>query len=121
MRFPSAETEGDSKVVEPTPIVRRVPSFVSIITSMVLLPVRTTTATCRLSGNQLGAVNTPPPVWSSRGEPEGYGTIITGPMLSTARFEPAGEKPSPPFVGPCHNSFVSPPFRDPTHNLRPRS
>src|SRR5580704_2879603 len=117
MRFPSAETDGDSKLTEPTPIVRRVPFVVSIITSMVLLPVRTTTATCRLSGNQLGAVCTGPPAWRSRGEPEGYGTIIMGPMLSTASFEPSGEKFNPPFVGPCHNSFVSPPFRDPTHNL----
>src|ERR1700684_4136431 len=79
MRFPSAETDGDSRLAEPTAIVRRVPSFVSRITSMVLLPVLTTTARCRLSGNQLGAVVTGPSIWSSRSEPEGYGTIMMGP------------------------------------------
>ena len=59
----------------------------------------------RLSGNQLGAVSTGPPGSSCRGEPEGYGTIITGPMLSTASFEPSGEKLNPPLVGPCPELF----------------
>ena len=46
---------------------------------------------------------------------------MMGPMLSTASFEPSGEKLNPPLVGPSHSSFASPPFRDPIHNLRPRS
>src|SRR6476646_11446555 len=116
MRFPSGETDGSGNPLGAAAIVRRVPSAASIIESTVASRFRTAKARWRLSGNQLGSVSTGPPGSSGRGDPEGYGTIITGPMLSTASFEPSGEKLSPPLVGPCHSSFASPPVRDPTHN-----
>src|SRR6185503_10001768 len=121
MRFPSGETDGSGNPLGAEAIVRRVPAAASIIERTVPSRFRTATATWRLSGNQLGDVSTGPPASSGRAGPEGYGTIITGPMLSTASFEPSGEKLNPPLVGPCHSSCASPPFRDPTHNLRPRS
>src|ERR1700748_1857246 len=114
MRFPSGETDGSGNPLGAEAIVRRVPSAASIIERTVLPSrFRTATARWRLSGNQLGSVSTGPPVSSGRGAPEGYGTIITGPMLSTASVEPSGEKLNPPLVGPSQSSFASLSFRDP--------
>src|SRR5579859_1216284 len=107
MRFPSGETDGSGNPLGAEAIVRPVPSAASIIERTVPSGFLTATAKCRLSGNQLGADSTGPPASSCRGGPEGYGTIITGPMLSTASFEPSGEKFNPPLVGPSQSSFAS--------------
>src|ERR1043165_1872159 len=105
MRFPSAETEGESKPAEPTPIVRRVPSVVSMIMSVVRSPVRTTTATWRLSGNQLGAVSPGPPAREWAGGAGRIGHDNEGSYAVDSQLQAVGRKPHPAIGGAIPELF----------------